>query len=1502
MLKPSETATYLAFYIIDQLVIDSGGLVNVADAGNGTVSDTSNTVTTTIIASPSMEVTKIASVSDNGDNLTGANDVINYTIFVKNTGNITLNQLSITDLLTDGNGVPHQLANPGGQVQFQSSSMGSAPGTIKPNENQVYNGLYVISSQAASTTSLIIRAIAVASSPGQSNNVSDTSDDGDDGDGNTTDDPTVVEISSTESTTVVIDPFPSINATKTAIVIDNNGNGINDLGDKISYTITIQNNGNQTLTGLTLTDNLRDGDLNSLSLTDPLSFVNATSGSSSISILVSGTLTFNASFIIDQQSVDSGSVINSINAVASSPAGTNDVNDLSDDGNDNDGNTESDPTVIFISSPPKIQVTKIGSVSDTNNDGINNVGDIVNYTITISNTGGLTIDDIELTDTLSDGNDNQINNNLNTIFQSATAGSSATKILVGGTINYTTSYTITQAIFDSGSIKNTVTAVGSSPGDNKDVNDTSDDPNTPALNDPTIISFTSSPSIDLLKSATIIDNGNNYLDKGDIIQYSISVINTGDVTLSDLTLLDTFKDNSNNTINLDFGPTFSGASLGSAQGLLQVSETATYTALYVIKQGAVDVGGVNNSAFISASSPGQTANVTDTSDDPSTIQIDDATITTITSTPSLEVTKTVSTTDNNNNGIIDSGDVLYYTIEILNTGQLTLTDINLSDTLTDGDGNNISLTQEPYFVSASSGSNSNTIQVGETSTFKAFYLVRDSVIPTGSIINSVIVTASSPGQSNNVSDTSDDGDDTDGNISDDPTVVEISSADSINVTKSAQVFQNDGNNLNNVGDLIVYNIIIENTGTGTLTQVSYNDVFKDAENNLLSFDQPLQISNVTNGSTSSTILPGGSISLAASYTISQSAFDSGKIINVLTATASSVSGIVSDTSDNGIDNDGNSINDPTITPIAQLEVTKTASTVDFNSNGVIDSGDKIVYTIKVLNTGSVSLTSPSLNDTMTDGNGRNINLDLAPLISGVSSGSSSNTILIGGSITYTATYTLDQLSINSGSVSNSVIVIASSPGKTNNVSDQSDNGNDSDGNIYNDPTIVTFGSFTQIEVIKSSTVTDINNNNVIDISDKINYTITIKNNSNVTLTGLTLSDILSDGQNNQLNLTTGPDYVSSSMNSLQGTIKPGEIITYQATYIIENDAGNSGTIRNTVTANASSPGNTNDVSDVDVNIVNVSQSQPEIEVTKTANVDDNNNNNQVDVGDLVTYTIKIENKGNAAVTNLIINENLTDGDGNSLTLATQPSFLSSNINNIQGTLDPGEIETYIATYLISNSAALTGILSNTVQVKGSFGGQVNNIVDISDDGDDTDGNTTDDPTIVEVSFEVGNASIEVTKVAQITDNGDNEVEAGDIVTYDIKVKNTGEVTLKDLTIEDILTDGNGSNLVLSNGPFYAGSTMNSNSGTILPGETANYIAFYIIEQQAADTGKIVNSVIATASTASDTTITDTSDDGDDNDGNVKDDPTEVFIAPRPCLLYTSPSPRDRTRSRMPSSA
>ena len=52
-----------------------------------------------------MEVIKTAFVNDNGDGLTGAGDIVRYSIEVTNTGDITLDNVYIqTETLTDGNG------------------------------------------------------------------------------------------------------------------------------------------------------------------------------------------------------------------------------------------------------------------------------------------------------------------------------------------------------------------------------------------------------------------------------------------------------------------------------------------------------------------------------------------------------------------------------------------------------------------------------------------------------------------------------------------------------------------------------------------------------------------------------------------------------------------------------------------------------------------------------------------------------------------------------------------------------------------------------------------------------------------------------------------------------------------------------------------------------------------------------------------------------------------------------------------------------------------------------------------------------------------------------------------------------------------------------------------------------------------------------------------------------------------------------------------------------
>ena len=52
-----------------------------------------------IDAVPVLEVTKTASVTDNGDGYTGPGDVINYVITVENKGNVTLSSLTVIDSL-----------------------------------------------------------------------------------------------------------------------------------------------------------------------------------------------------------------------------------------------------------------------------------------------------------------------------------------------------------------------------------------------------------------------------------------------------------------------------------------------------------------------------------------------------------------------------------------------------------------------------------------------------------------------------------------------------------------------------------------------------------------------------------------------------------------------------------------------------------------------------------------------------------------------------------------------------------------------------------------------------------------------------------------------------------------------------------------------------------------------------------------------------------------------------------------------------------------------------------------------------------------------------------------------------------------------------------------------------------------------------------------------------------------------------------------------------------
>ncbi|WCO02268.1 DUF7507 domain-containing protein [Psychroserpens ponticola] len=120
-------------------------------------------------------------------------------------------------------------------------------------------------------------------------------------------------------------------------------------------------------------------------------------------------------------------------------------------------------------------------------------------------------------------------------------------------------------------------------------------------------------AIEVTVTASVIDEGNGINGVDDIIEYTISIQNTGDVSLSSLSLVSSLKDFLNNSLELDTAPNFINASLGSTMGSIQASEIATYTARFTITQSEVDADGLSYSVTVNAMTP-QNESVSDLSD------------------------------------------------------------------------------------------------------------------------------------------------------------------------------------------------------------------------------------------------------------------------------------------------------------------------------------------------------------------------------------------------------------------------------------------------------------------------------------------------------------------------------------------------------------------------------------------------------------------------------------------------------------------------------------------------------------------------------------------------------------------------------------------------------------------------------------------------------------------------------------------------------------------------
>lgn len=215
------------------------------------------------------------------------------------------------------------------------------------------------------------------------------------------------------------DANPHMTITKTTVGAEKGH--IYKLNDVINYKITATNDGNLTLTNVKVEDALTG---------------NVGENAFTIDILAPGEAqTFDVRYVVTENDVLEGKVINNATGTATDPTDPDEPKTPVTPGEKEDPIETPNPSLAVVKTSDKTGVVKLGET--------------ITYTITVTNNGNVTINDIEVTDELT-GN---TGDNAFTI----------DRLAVGETKQFTATYTVTEDDILEGTIVNRATATGKDP-------------------------------------------------------------------------------------------------------------------------------------------------------------------------------------------------------------------------------------------------------------------------------------------------------------------------------------------------------------------------------------------------------------------------------------------------------------------------------------------------------------------------------------------------------------------------------------------------------------------------------------------------------------------------------------------------------------------------------------------------------------------------------------------------------------------------------------------------------------------------------------------------------------------------------------------------------------------------------------------------------------------------------------------------------------------------------
>ncbi len=506
-----------------------------------------------------------------------------------------------------------------------------------------------------------------------------------------------------------------------------------------------------------------------------------------------------------------------------------------------DGNCSSE-FELSVSVPicSSLDFEKVSDVSS-----VDQAGDLINYTITLTNTGnashsGVIVDDPLLGGTLS----NFTGDNGNNILEA------------GERWTFSGSYTVSQADLDNNGNPTT----GSGFIHNVATLSTNQLPSSQTADNDVTIEI--NPGIVLLKTAEYKGDPAQ-AQQGDIIAYTFTVANTGNVSINNLTVNDPL-------LGGDLGDPTDGDTNGN--GILELTETWVYEVDYAITQADVDRGSIENQAIASGyGSNGDpvsdVSGTSETNDDPTWIPLPPYAV--------ISLVKTASFNDLNGDGYAQPGETIIYTFTVENVGERTLTNINLTDPKVSVDGGPIA-----------------SLTPGESdhSTFSAEYTITQTDIDLGTVSNTATVTGMDPG-GYLVEDQS--GTDT---HNDEPTQITLPLKESMELVKMSVFNDENADGYAQEGETITYTFKVTNTGNIAITGIKVEDPMLNPST--------LDVSP-------SELLPGETTTVTATYTITKGDWEKGTVTNTAKVSGQTPDGVdVSDVSGTAGDND-----DPTITSL-----------------------------------------------------------------------------------------------------------------------------------------------------------------------------------------------------------------------------------------------------------------------------------------------------------------------------------------------------------------------------------------------------------------------------------------------------------------------------------------------------------------------------------------------------------------------------------------------------------